>query len=340
MKPSWMKFHFDFFDDARVKVIESMPDSDTLIVIWFQLLAFVGNENTSGKLVLRGRDETPCTDELLASIIRRPLPTMRLALATFVQMGMLQSIDGILVVTDWNRYVDEERLHRFDHREKPGSAGKAQVVLAYAAAHPDASQVKIAKETGVPRSSVQRYLKSLPALPRHPAQTPCPNGVPTLPSGLPTGTEMGTPVGTPEPLENTGIREGAQTKEIDKDIEIDKDTSSSTAGDDAQNTMGTQAQATPPSLQEVEAFFAQEGIEVDPRRFHAYFSRRGWVTKSNRPVDDWKRMARTWAKHEHPDPVHRPSAHPPLREPTVEEIMERNKVGRDIALDMLKMGLY
>ena len=232
MKPSWMKFHFDFFDDARVKVIESMPDADTLIVIWFQLLAFIGTENTAGKLVLRGRDETPCTDELLASIIRRPLPTMRLALSTFVQMGMLQSIDGILIVTDWNRYVDEERLHRFDRKEKPSSEAKAQIVLAYAAAHPDASQVKIAKETGVPRSSVQRYLKSLPALPKAPAHLPCPNGVPTLPSGLPTGTPAGTPVGIPEPVENTGIREGAQTKDIDKDIEIDKDTSSSTAGED------------------------------------------------------------------------------------------------------------
>lgn len=339
MKPSWMKFHFDFFDDARVKVIESMPDADTLIVIWFQLLAFIGTENTAGKLVLRGRDETPCTDELLASIIRRPLPTMRLALSTFVQMGMLQSIDGILIVTDWNRYVDEERLHRFDRKEKPSSEAKAQIVLAYAAAHPDASQVKIAKETGVPRSSVQRYLKSLPALPKAPAHLPCPNGVPTLPSGLPTGTPAGTPVGIPEPVENTGIREGAQTKDIDKDIEIDKDTSSSTAGEDAQNKTGT-PEKTPPSLQEVESFFRQEGITVDPRRFHAYFSRRGWTTKNGRPVDDWKRMARTWAKHEHPEPAPRPSEQSTPREPTVEEIMERNKVGRDIALDMLKMGLY
>src|SRR5699024_490078 len=36
MKLTWVKFHLDFFDDPRVKVIETMPESNTMIAIWFK----------------------------------------------------------------------------------------------------------------------------------------------------------------------------------------------------------------------------------------------------------------------------------------------------------------
>lgn len=57
-------------------------------------------------------------------------------------------------------------------------------------------------------------------------------------------------------------------------------------------------------------------------------------------MDDWRGMARTWARHER-----RPSAAHPLpaekgASPSVEEVMEACKVDRDVARDMLDMGLY
>ena len=189
MRPTWMKFHFDFFDDARVKVIEDMPDSDALLSIWFKLLAFVGRENTGGRLVLRGREDTPCTDELFASIIKRPLPTVRLALATYEQMGMLERDGGVRMVADWGRYVDESRLRRLDARRgktrATGRAAREEAVLAYAAEHPEASQVRIARETGVPRSTVQRYLGASARAGLPTAQKGCPNGHPRGHSGIP-----------------------------------------------------------------------------------------------------------------------------------------------------------
>lgn len=83
MKLTWVKFHLDFFDDPRVKVIETMPESNTMIAIWFKLVALVGGQNTGGRFVLRtGRKESemPLNEEIIAGIVNESLTTVRLAL--------------------------------------------------------------------------------------------------------------------------------------------------------------------------------------------------------------------------------------------------------------------
>ena len=249
MKLTWVKFHLDFFDDPRVKVIETMPESNTMIAIWFKLVALVGGQNTGGRFVLRtGRKESemPLNEEIIAGIVNESLTTVRLALHTYERLGMIEAVDGVYVISDWDRIVDEERLRRLEARREAKRLEAAQpkksleqVVHEYFAAHPDASQVQIARETGVPRSSVQRYLKTYRGLP---AQGNAQAGVPTPAQKgahlgaqmgcppLPMGTQPGTPVGTPEPLENTGLREGAQNSGKDEELDIDID-NSSTAGD-------------------------------------------------------------------------------------------------------------
>ena len=192
---------------------------------------------------------------------------MRLALRTYEQLGMIEAVDGVYVISDWDRIVDEERLRRLEARREAKrleaaqpKKSREQVVHEYVAAHPDASQVQIARETGVPRSSahpdasqvqiaretgvprssVQRYLKTYRGLP---AQGDAQAGVPTPAQKgahlgaqmgcppLPMGTQPGTPVGTPETLENTGLREGAQNSGKDEELDIDID-NTSTAGDE------------------------------------------------------------------------------------------------------------
>ena len=38
----WIKITTDIFDDEKVLMIESMPSSDSIIVIWFKLLVLAG----------------------------------------------------------------------------------------------------------------------------------------------------------------------------------------------------------------------------------------------------------------------------------------------------------
>jgi len=44
----WIKFTTDIFDDEKILMIEAMPSADTIIVIWFKLLAFAGKQNNDG----------------------------------------------------------------------------------------------------------------------------------------------------------------------------------------------------------------------------------------------------------------------------------------------------
>ena len=137
-------------------------------------------------------------EEIIAGIVNESLTTVRLALHTYERLGMIEAVDGVYVISDWDRIVDEERLRRLEARREAKrleaaqpKKSREQVVHEYVAAHPDASQVQIARETGVPRSSVQRYLKTCRALPdggdaqtgvSTPAPKRCPLG---CPNGLP-----------------------------------------------------------------------------------------------------------------------------------------------------------
>src|SRR5690625_5422705 len=86
----WIKLSVAMFEDEKIRLIEQMPDADTILVIWVKLLSQAGKTNSSGYIFLS--DNIPYTDEMLATIFNRPVSTVRLALNTFVQFGMI-SID-------------------------------------------------------------------------------------------------------------------------------------------------------------------------------------------------------------------------------------------------------
>ena len=86
----WIKIVTDVFDDEKTLMIETLPEADSLIVIWFKLLCLAGKQNNSG-VFLMGR--MPYTDEMFATVFRRPINTVRLALRTFEDFGMIEIIN-------------------------------------------------------------------------------------------------------------------------------------------------------------------------------------------------------------------------------------------------------
>ena len=69
------------FQDEKIKLIETLPDADTILIIWVKLLAQAGKTNASGYIYLN--ENIPFSDEMLATIFNRPIATVRLALSTF-----------------------------------------------------------------------------------------------------------------------------------------------------------------------------------------------------------------------------------------------------------------
>ena len=112
----WIKITTDVFDDEKILLIESLPEKDSLIVIWFKLLCLAGKQNNSGVFMISNR--MPYTDEMLATIFRRPINTVRLALATFQQYGMIDIIDDVITIPNWNKHQSLDAYEKKKARDR------------------------------------------------------------------------------------------------------------------------------------------------------------------------------------------------------------------------------
>jgi predicted phage replisome organizer/uncharacterized phage protein (TIGR02220 family) len=122
----WIKLSTHMFEDEKIRLIEQMPEADTILIIWVKLLAQAGKTNASGYIYLN--ENIPYTDEMLATIFNRPLNIVRLALQTFKQFGMLEITDGDFIsIANWEKHQniagldkirEQTRQRVARHREK------------------------------------------------------------------------------------------------------------------------------------------------------------------------------------------------------------------------------
>lgn len=115
----WIKITTNIFDDEKIKLIDTMPDRDTLLVIWFKLLAMAGKTNDNGLVYVI--KEMPTTDEMLATIFNRPLNTVRLALKTFSTFGMIE-INNHVNIVNWEKHQNVEGLDKIREQNRKRQA--------------------------------------------------------------------------------------------------------------------------------------------------------------------------------------------------------------------------
>lgn len=106
----WIKIVTDIFDDEKILLIESMPESDAIIVVWFKLLCLAGKNNNSGVFMLN--DKIHYTDEMLSTIFRKPLNIVRLALNTFESFGMIEIINDVITIPNWSKHQTLDALEK------------------------------------------------------------------------------------------------------------------------------------------------------------------------------------------------------------------------------------
>lgn len=111
MSVKWIKLSTNMFEDEKIRLIENMPEADTILIIWVKLLAQAGKTNASGYIYLS--ENIPYTDEMLATIFNRPLNVVRLALQTFAQFGMIEiSSDDFISINNWSKHQNAEGLDK------------------------------------------------------------------------------------------------------------------------------------------------------------------------------------------------------------------------------------
>lgn len=103
----WIKITTDIFDDEKILLIDSMPEADKIIIIWFKLLCLAGKQNNKGVFMFNG---TPYTTQMLSTILRRDEDTIKRALNIFETYGMIHFENNAAVITNWGKHQSLDKI--------------------------------------------------------------------------------------------------------------------------------------------------------------------------------------------------------------------------------------
>jgi predicted phage replisome organizer len=126
----WIQLKVSMFDDEKIRLIESMPDGDTILVIWIKLLAQAGKTNANGYIFLT--EQVPYSVEMLSTLFNRPISTVRLALQTFAQFGMIEiDAQDFIAINNWEKHQNAQALEKMrnDNRERQRTYRERQKAL-------------------------------------------------------------------------------------------------------------------------------------------------------------------------------------------------------------------
>lgn len=141
----WIKLATDIFDDEKIKIIESLPKADTLLVIWFKLLCLAGKQNNGGVFCL---GSVPYTEKMFATILGRPLNTVKTAFEVFENFGMIERIDGTVTIPNWEKH---QSLDAYERRKEQNKINQRKF---------KEKQKEIAKRTADSNQSVSNTVSS------------------------------------------------------------------------------------------------------------------------------------------------------------------------------------
>lgn len=113
----WIKIATDIFDDEKIMLIEaSGDDCYAIITVWFKLLCLAGKQNNGGIFMLN--DKLAYNEEMLATIFRMKSTTIRKALDMFEQFGMIERIEGVVSIPNWNKHQSLDKLEQLKQRNR------------------------------------------------------------------------------------------------------------------------------------------------------------------------------------------------------------------------------
>lgn len=120
----WIKITTDIFDDEKMCLIDALPDRDAIIVIWIKLITLAGKLNTKGVLAIS--KNIVYTDEMLAQTFHRPLNTVRMALEVFEKFGMVEKIDGVIMLPNWEKHQNIDGMEKIKEQNRNRAARHRQ----------------------------------------------------------------------------------------------------------------------------------------------------------------------------------------------------------------------
>lgn len=310
----WIKITTDIFDDEKILLIESLPDSYAIITVWFKLLCLAGKQNNSGVFMM-GR--VAYTDKMLATIFRMKESTVTMALQTFEQFGMIEIIDGVITIPNWGKHQNLDQLE-----------SKKEYMRGYMREYREKQKRLLGNsklcENGLPLSEWSAvldffnhecaYCGAKDGLEQEHIIPVNDGGTYRIGNIVPSCRKCNASKGAksvdgwygksdafdPDRLQKinlyrckTNIRDLHKTNVSQADKEEDKERERE--GDIEESVPQKRKRFVPPTLEEVKAYCQERNNGVDAERFIDYYTSNGWLVGKNK-MKDWKAAVRTWER--------------------------------------------
>lgn len=108
---SWIKLDINILDDAKIKIIRSHPDGNSIVVLWIGLLCLAMKSSRPG--IIEISDGMPYTVDDLSSLFNIEKKTVELGLALFAKYKMVDLFDGnTLEIINFSKHQSIEELER------------------------------------------------------------------------------------------------------------------------------------------------------------------------------------------------------------------------------------
>ena len=97
----WIKIATDIFEDDKILMLETLENSESIILIWIKLLCLAGKNNNGGVFML---GKKPYTTRTFATVFRMPEELVKIALAEFEALDMIEMINGTVTIPKWDKH--------------------------------------------------------------------------------------------------------------------------------------------------------------------------------------------------------------------------------------------
>ena len=112
----WIKINIDMFDDEKIKIIQAMPEGDSLLVVWIKLITLAGKTNDGGYIYIA--ENMPYTEEMLATIMNKPINTIRLALNTFLSLKMIEEDTKGIYLVNFEKHQSLDKMEKLKEQNR------------------------------------------------------------------------------------------------------------------------------------------------------------------------------------------------------------------------------
>lgn len=104
----WLKLSTNFFDNNKIKLLESERDGDTLIRVWIQLLTIAMKCNYQGRLAIT--EDKPMTVDEFSKIMGKSRKKITKCLEKFEELKMIIIEDNFYKIKNWSKYQSADKL--------------------------------------------------------------------------------------------------------------------------------------------------------------------------------------------------------------------------------------